>query len=450
MDNALLLHNLIRAPRFLMMQVTNIGIFYLLVLRLLPNRRSLRLWNIYVCADLLYRFLFFGILHNIYPTTAGLQFLYLFTVVTFSMLFYVCALYAFSGDWPKIVLTTGLTDIGIATVAAPVAYGLGYLEGRSNFLDLTGRFMWADLLYPLILFSLYALLIRLFGPFLDRLAVRNIKYRRLQILASALIISVPMFSITVPWQANGKWILVWMKLLVFLLLFILGIAGSLGVHIYRLYAARIAREHAFLQTQNRFMRLYRKEILAQIQTMEQNQKLIDTQMEAFTSGKWEETAAQTIRKYLENLKRQYASVQTGIYSDDRSLDAILSQITRMLKGKGYQPELSVSGYPKSLPGTDAVGETLLLLLSTLETALPTCADTEESPVVALSLGIVRNQTLLHLDFPFRGKAAPLLREIKKKLKPLQGELLARQESTRIQISIMLPQTAETTQTAGND
>lgn len=343
-------HNFMYSLRYLLLLSSNTILFTWLVLRLLPDKRFPRLWIAYTATVILYRVIFIGILPDYFAATPTRQIIYFLVALLFALIFNPMALLCFRDNWCKIVIYSSLSDITTALIGFPLTCLLAILEGRSNITLVTGSLMPVDFLYPVVIFGVYLLISRKGKRLLDRLAALSFQKRRqLQVLAGVFLISVPVFSVSTPWQTQHKTLFAMMRLLALLLLVTGGLLASLGVHLYRLHAAQVEQEHIFLKNQSQFMSLYREEILEQIRRMNENQRLVDAQMTDLMSREWNADSVPRIRKYLDHLKEQYESIRAGVYCDNWTVDAVLCYMAKKADSRGIPCEFQVNLPGETIP-----------------------------------------------------------------------------------------------------
>lgn len=169
------------------------------------------------------------------------------------------------------------------------------------------------------------------------------------------------------------------------------VCGGIGIFLYRIH---LRTERVHLLESQRILETQYQEIQRQIKTIQK----INPKMEAYVDL-WEKSQSgteseQLVSNYLNELKDQFQTLRTGIYSNDPMIDAILSHYDKVCEEEHIPIEISTwTYYPVS---TNAI-ETERQLIKQLEKAVQKNRKLpEEQRGICVTLGTVKGQVIIRV------------------------------------------------------
>lgn len=353
-------------------------------------------------------------------------------LITFqSIVLWIFVFYTFTGDALKIVVTSMTAEIYAVSLNGVVLAMINYAEGRESLLFSGGSFQWTDLLIPLIMYAVFLPFYFLFRDKLKENRYRRLKHRKLWIAFAGTYIFLGIIS----WwngYANKMSYMSWFVWLIFFFLAAeLGIAGTWK---WINYMGKIEREHKMLKRQQEFLCLHKHAINEQIQSMEENQKLINLQMKEIKKLEGEALSGERVKSYLKQLEREYHSIKAGVYCSEWEIDAVLYYYSQKAEKNGITCIFYFGNYRRGSVKHEYLSEILMLLLE--ESIEKNLTVKEQERRILLSAGTVRNQVLLSLETMGRGKFSTW--KLRLFAEKHQGLVKYKKRDDKIYIKIMIP------------
>ena len=353
-------------------------------------------------------------------------------LITFqSIVLWIFVFYTFTGDALKIVVTSMTAEIYAVSLNGVVLAMINYAEGRESLLLSGGSFQWTDLLIPLIMYAVFLPFYFLFRDKLKENRYRRLKHRKLWIAFAGTYIFLGIIS----WwngYANKMSYMSWFVWLIFFFLAAeLGIAGTWK---WINYMGKIEREHKMLKRQQEFLCLHKHAINEQIQSMEENQKLINLQMKEIKKLEGEALSGERVKSYLKQLEREYHSIKAGVYCSEWEIDAVLYYYSQKAEKNGITCIFYFGNYRRGSVKHEYLSEILMLLLE--ESIEKNLTVKEQERRILLSAGTVRNQVLLSLETMGRGKFSTW--KLRLFAEKHQGLVKYKKRDDKIYIKIMIP------------
>lgn len=353
-------------------------------------------------------------------------------IITFqSIIFWVFVFYTFTGDALKIVVTSIAAEIYAVALNGVVLAMVNYAEGRESLFLSGGSFQPLDLLIPLIMYAVFFPLYFLFRGKLKENRYRRLKHRKFWIAFAGIYIFLGIIS----WwngYANRMSYMSWgIWLIIF---FIAAGAGIAGGWSWINYMGKIEREHRLLKKQQEFLSLHKRAINEQIQSMEENQKLIDLQMKEIQNLEGMALSGERVKAYLKQLKQEYYSIKAGVYCSEWEIDAILYYYSQKAEENEIACSFYFGNYRKGSVKHEYLSEILMLLLE--EAIEKNLTIEKQERKISLSAGNVRNQLILYLETAGRGRFR--IWKLRLFAEKHRGLVKYKKRENKIQVKIMLP------------
>ena len=353
-------------------------------------------------------------------------------LITFqSIILWIFVFYTFTGDALKIVVTSMAAEIYAVALNGVVLAMINYAEGRESLLLSGGSFQPLDLLIPLIMYAVFFPLYFLFRDKLKENRYRRLKHRKFWIAFAGIYIFLGIIS----WwngYANRMSYMSWgIWLIIF---FIAAGAGIAGGWSWINYMGKIEREHRLLKKQQEFLSLHKRAINEQIQSMEENQKLIDLQMKEIQNLEGMALSGERVKAYLKQLKQEYYSIKAGVYCSEWEIDAILYYYSQKAEENEIACSFYFGNYRKGSVKHEYLSEILMLLLE--EAIEKNLTIEKQERKISLSAGTVRNQLILYLETAGRGRFR--IWKLRLFAEKHRGLVKYKKRENKIQVKIMLP------------
>lgn len=442
LENYHIIENFMASLRFLFVLSTSVVIYLYIITNIFPRKHSMKLL-IYFCFfnQLIYKFLFVCVLKDMIREFFSLQVLYAVLEIFCAFGVFAVNVYTFDSDWVKIMLVTVITDLSVSLFSSILQTGIDFLEKRAAYGSFMGNPMWLDLLYPVIGGLFLLLLMKKAGPLLGKIRNYQLKARNIwKIIVPIIISCVTIYWTPAPIYTNQDMIFMLKEICIILILFS-GVLTGLQLYFSHLSIMRnkVTQEYKSIQKQQELFAAYKKRMTENIRQMEQSREFINRQIAAILSSADWSNQSGYIKKYLEDMQKQYEQLCFGLYCEDWSLDAVLSKIAENFRKKGYPILISAADYSGQLSWRNPAGEILFFLSSLMETELSKIRKeqlTENS--VALSIGTIRNLFIIRMHFPYAGQMKRLERQIKKYTTPFDCDSFLTKKENHILIELMLP------------
>lgn len=373
------------------------------------------------------------VLDTLYEITITLQALLLWPVFS----------YTFKGSFLKIAITSMAIEIYTMTLNSGALILVNYLEGRPRLLENTGRFLWLDLLIPVIMLAVF-----LPSYFSLRDKIRENAFREKSYKKRYWIFLGMYFTSGILSWWNGYADTMGEHKYIFWILFVLltVAAGITGAQSYCAYIKRMEIEHKFLKKQQELLGLHRKAIYDQICQMEKNQKMIDSQMEEIEKLEGKGLSGKRVEAYLESLKKEYHSIKAGVFCNDWKIDVILYYYADFLEKKEIPYSFSFNCYEKECVDYEVIGN---LLLNLLEKAIEKNMNTDKGKrKLFLTGGTVKNQLVLTLNTGGANRLWTI--RLKSYIKKYGGTLYCQKKGEDTEIKFMIPCSRSYSQKTGNN
>lgn len=353
-------------------------------------------------------------------------------LITFqSIILWIFVFYTFTGDALKIVVTSMAAEIYAVALNGVVLAMINYAEGRESLLLSGGSFQPLDLLIPLIMYAVFLPLYFFFRDKLKENRYRRLKHRKLWTTFAGVYIFLGIMS----WwngYANRMSYMSWFIWLIFFI-FAAG-AGIVGGWNWINYMGKIEREHRLLKRQQEFLCFHKRAMNDQIQSMEENQRLIDLQMKEIQKLGGRTLSGERAKTYLKQLKQEYHNIKAGVYCSEWEIDAVLYYYSQKAEENEIVCSFYFGNYRRGSVKHEYLSEILLLLLE--ESIEKNLTVEKGERRISLSAGTVRNQVLLSLETVGRGKFRTWkLRTFAEKH---QGLLKYKKKEKNIYIKLMIP------------
>lgn len=348
-----------------------------------------------------------------------------------AVVLWIFVFYTFTGDALKIVVTSMTAEIYAVSLNGVVLVMINYAEGRKSIFLSGGSFQMTDLLIPLIMYAVFLPLYFFFRDKLKENRHRSLKHRKFWTVFAGIYIFLGILS----WwngYANKMSYMSWFVWLIFFFLAAeLGIAGTWK---WINYMGKIEREHKMLKRQQEFLCLHKHAINEQIQSMEENQKLINLQMKEIKKLEGEALSGERVKSYLKQLEREYHSIKAGVYCSEWEIDAVLYYYSQKAEKNGITCIFYFGNYRRGSVKHEYLSEILMLLLE--ESIEKNLTVKEQERRILLSAGTVRNQVLLSLETMGRGKFSTW--KLRLFAEKHQGLVKYKKRDDKIYIKIMIP------------
>lgn len=197
---------------------------------------------------------------------------------------------------------------------------------------------------------------------------------------------------------------------------------------------KIEREHRLLKKQQEFLSLHKRAINEQIQSMEENQKLIDLQMKEIQNLEGMALSGERVKAYLKQLKQEYYSIKAGVYCSEWEIDAILYYYSQKAEENEIACSFYFGNYRKGSVKHEYLSEILMLLLE--EAIEKNLTIEKQERKISLSAGTVRNQLILYLETAGRGRFR--IWKLRLFAEKHRGLVKYKKRENKIQVKIMLP------------
>ncbi len=348
-----------------------------------------------------------------------------------AVVLWIFVFYTFTGDALKIVVTSMTAEIYAVSLNGVVLVMINYAEGRKSIFLSGGSFQMTDLLIPLIMYAVFLPLYFFFRDKLKENRHRSLKHRKFWTVFAGIYIFLGILS----WwngYANKMSYMSWFVWLIFFFLAAeLGIAGTWK---WINYMGKIEREHKMLKRQQEFLCLHKHAINEQIQSMEENQKLINLQMKEIKKLEGEALSGERVKSYLKQLEREYHSIKAGVYCSEWEIDAVLYYYSQKAEKNGITCIFYFGNYRRGSVKHEYLSEILMLLLE--ESIEKNLTVKKQERRILLSAGTVRNQVLLSLETMGRGKFSTW--KLRLFAEKHQGLVKYKKRDDKIYIKIMIP------------
>lgn len=285
--------------------------------------------------------------------------------------------FTYSGELLTTLISMVVGEIAAETVLLPSIMLTNLCEGREELLIVRASFQWVD--FQILLWGgfIFAGVYVLLFPLLRKCRMREIRHRK------ACIALIAFYSVTSQLQGltdfQNETLFVVSKYILTLLLS--GTAMILAYLIARKYQWEIRQQREFLIQQKSRMEQHYEDIRCQIQRMEQNQKEIRGRMAEITSREvvWSKkkakglsagasgiqnmkTQGDQVGAYLNELRREYDQIRTGMYCNDWMTDAVLCCQKESAEKLGIQVEYFMPDYRRGMAGGENLARMLFFLL----------------------------------------------------------------------------------------
>lgn len=353
-------------------------------------------------------------------------------LITFqSIVVWIFVFYTFTGDALKIVITSMAAEIYTVALNGVILAMINYAEGRESLLLSGGPFQPLDLLIPLVMYAAFLPLYFFFKDKLKENRYRGLKHRKFWTVFAGTYIFLGIMS----WwngYANKMSYMSWFIWLIFFL-FATG-AGIAGARSWITYMEKLEKEHRLLKKQQEFLSLHKRAIDAQIQSMEENQKLIDFQMKEIQKMDGRALSGERVEAYLKQLKQEYYSIQAGVYCSEWEIDAILYYYSQKAKESGITCSFFFGNYSRGSVKREYLSEILMLLLE--EAIEKNLTVEKQKRKISLFAGTVRNQMILSLETTCKGKFK--IWKLKLYVEKHQGMIRYEKKENEIHVKVMIP------------
>lgn len=169
------------------------------------------------------------------------------------------------------------------------------------------------------------------------------------------------------------------------------VCGGVGIILYRIH---LKAERVYLLESQKILETQYQEIQRQIQTMEKMNPKMEAYMELWEKAQAGTGSEQVINDYLNELKDQFQTLRTGIYSNNPMIDAILSHYANVCKEEHIPIEISAWTY---CPASTDEMETERRLIKQLEKAVQKNRKLpEEQRGICVTVGTVKGQVIIRI------------------------------------------------------
>ena len=348
---------------------------------------------------------------------------------------WIAVFYTFTGDALKILITSVAAEIYTMVLNGIVLVMVNYTEGREYLLTHAGPFQSMDLLIPLLMYGVFLPFYYLFRDKLRENREKKWKHRRFWAVFAGLYIFMGILS----WWSGYANRMRKMSWLIWLMFFLLAAgAGAAGIRSWIIYTERLEKEHRLLKKQQKFLSLHRRVIDEQIQSMEENQKLIRQQMKEIENLKGQTFSKERAENYLRRLKQEYHRIKAGVYCSEWEIDAVLCYYAQRMEENKIRFHFFFGNYRKNSVKYEVLNRILIILLE--EAIERNLSEKEGKRQISLTGGTVRNQVLLVLKTVRRGKFR--IRKLRMYIEKDGGMVRVEKRETEICIKMLIPCTEE--------
>lgn len=406
------------------------GLLYLQS-KVLKQRRSRTLLFFYVIIKSLAVNLFMGVLLADYmQKERQIMTVYLILSALCGIFNILVMCYTYEGSLAKV----GTVSIALEGVAAGTGSALftllNFLEGREAVTDIIQDFHPCDLLFPLLLWSLLFLLVRVCRKPIQK--IRDCRFRHQKLWAAFVWVCVAAGILQMWGKSRTNLIMSWILMAVIACAAVLAVLGMVFL-IWREYRIQVYRENEYLKTRQRLIILHMDAIQSQTERLKQLQQTLDLQMKEILQLRQRGLTGQSLKNYLEGLKEAYQSITVGTYCGDWRLDAIFHYYAGVLRENGVVPDFNfhhwVGESEDELPG-----KIFLMLLDMA--AEESKREEARGQSCILQAGMVANQYVICMAFPWSKKEKRALRALKKLLDRQESALIVSVQGSRIKIKIL--------------
>lgn len=352
-------------------------------------------------------------------------------LITFqSIVLWIFVFYTFAGDALKIVVTSIAAEIYTVGLSAVVLVMINCAEGRKGLLFGGGSFAPMDLLIPIVTYGVFLPLYFSFKDKLEESRYRALKHRKFWTVFAGIYISLGIIS----WwngYANKMNYLSWFIWLIFFLF--AACVGITGAWIWISYMGKIEREHRLLKKQQEFLGLHKRAMDNQILSMEENQRLIDSQMQEIERLEEKALSGDRIQAYLRQLKQEYYSIKAGVYCCEWEIDAVLYYYSQKAEENKIACNFYFGNYRRRSVKHEYLSEILMFLLE--EAVAGNLLVDENKRAFSLSAATVKNQVLLVLKTECGGRFR--IRKIRTYIRKRHGLLKIEKNENKVWVKAMI-------------
>ena len=353
-------------------------------------------------------------------------------LITFqSIIVWIFVFYTFTGDALKIVITSMAAEIYTVALNGVILAMINYAEGRESLLLSGGPFQPLDFLIPLVMYAVFLPLYFFFKDKLKENRHRGLKHRKFWMIFAGTYIFLGIMS----WWNGYVNKMSYMSWFIWLIFFLFAAGAAIaGVWSWITYMEKLEQEHRLLKRQQEFLSLHKRAIDAQIQSMEENQKLIDSQMKEIQKMEGRALSGERVEAYLNQLKREYYNIQAGVFCSEWEIDAILYYYSQKANESGITCSFFFGNYRSGSVKREYLSEILMLLLE--EAIEKNLTVDKQKRKIALSGGTVKNQMILSLETACKGKFR--IWKLRFFVEKHQGMIKHKKKENEIHVKIMIP------------
>ncbi|NCB91496.1 MAG: hypothetical protein EOM40_02835 [Clostridia bacterium] len=358
----------------------------------LGRRRSLKVMVIYLVIKLLEQSVLYPLGLQMIDDRVAVQAIHsCMTMLGFILNFYIFN-YTFKGGMVKVNLISVASELVVVVIFAGAIACTNIVFGVKNLFEVKIDSLIYAVTFVVFEILLCLIIVRIFGSLMKR--VRSWKVKHPVILFALLIFYTVQGTLTrVTEVEDYNWIMMFQVAVIGLLFVVIALSVT---YFYQNYWKKVRDEHEYLALEQNLMETHYTAIQMQIHKMEKNQKLIDEQMERIMRI---DVGRDTIASYLRELEAQYQLIQSGIYCDEWTVDAVLCRQKKRCEEANIAADISMQGYRSG--GMDEKDLTQVLLnLFDQGIQLIRSMEEENDRKLRIHVGTVANQTIIRADYNY--------------------------------------------------
>ena len=224
-------------------------------------------------------------------------------------------------------------------------------------------------------------------------------------------------------------------LLFYLVFLIYATAGLIVFVLVYLYHKRhVKMEHTFLNMQLHLMESHYSLVQNQLQKMDNCRRLVDEQMKEIEERKYFPRGK--AEAYLEQLKKTYEEIRSGMYCDDWKVEALLYCQSETARSQGIEVAYELAEYNRGRLRED---ELVHILFRLFEYGIKAnqMAEREKEKKINLRMGGVLNQLVIEFSTTAENKKLPSRKQVRKCVREYYGNLLTEKGQNGLKFIISL-------------
>lgn len=396
----------------------------------LPRRRPLTVMLLFMASGLFIKNVFCGYLLSVMEMDEVMIKIIRFIFITaYMVLSYVILCYTYFGSVLKIGCMMMIFESDCMMIQSVILILLNGLSKRPwgeyirplSFLDVLILPVW----FIFCLAELYFL-----KPFLPRIRYWEPKHRTVFWIILAVYMGGAWMTSTVNDLISSSMLDYKIAFGVYTVMVLCCLAG---IYIYMEYRRQNLRTRAFVHAQKELMALHYRAVCRQIEKMERDQKVIDSQMKKIVAMDPQDAGKNSgkIRRYLASLQQKYEEIQAGIYCGDYLVDGVLYHAAKECRKQGIVLDVAFRNYDRGNIQEEDMAELVGQILEYGRREAKSLSEQKDGPSRSLTLFLhaerLKNQLLLEFHCPSEKIPKKIRHDLKKRLIflliPCEGEIV---------------------------